>query len=404
MSEADESCSEFQRCLLQSIRTGGFVKAVFSKPVSKSVETASRIEIRPVVISEQKRLQRTQRIGNQEHHDNFSPEQAVEQLAGLVPQNFRDAFFRSQTEECTLRTSRKGIGRIDRKPIKPTDGESPQNVSLDHNRSKAYLISEGVPVPFLVETGIMTSAGKVRSKHFRKFRQINRYLEFIADAIKKIPNHETLHIVDFGCGKSYLTFATEYLLTSVLKRPCQLVGLDLRKDVVATSQKIAQELKLQNVAFQQTSIDRYDTDRPVHVAISLHACDTASDDALAAAISWKADAILAAPCCHHELAFGLSRQVVPLISQHGILHERYAAMATDALRAKLLEACGYETQVIEFIEMEHTPRNLMIRAIRNHRRQSTTGTVESVLAEWASSGMPDLKLGRNLIDHSSGPV
>ena len=233
-----------------------------------------------------------------------------------------------------------------------------------HNRVRNYLIPEGVPCPFLIHTGIMSHDGSVRASHSRKFRQINRFLEFIHDIVEALPTGRPLRIVDFGCGKSYLTFATHYLFSTILKRPCHLVGLDRRTDVIETCNRIIKDLSLQDLEFHVGDIAGYSADEPVDLMISLHACDTATDDAIAQAIQWNCTAILAVPCCQHELNESIAETALAPITTYGITKDRFAAIATDTMRAALLTTCGYQTQVMEFIDMEHTPKNLLIRAIR----------------------------------------
>jgi SAM-dependent methyltransferase len=226
------------------------------------------------------------------------------------------------------------------------------------------LIPENVPCPFLVEIGVMTAAGKVRADKQHKFRQINRFLEFVDDVLPQLPSEGTLHVVDFGCGKSSLTFAVHHLLTAVRGRDVRIVGLDRNPHVIRECRRIAAKLGSAGLEFHEGDIASHDATERVHLAISLHACDTATDAALAKAISWKADAILAVPCCQHELAPVLESESLAPLLRHGILRERLATLVTDALRAELLEANGYRTQVLEFIDLEHTPKNLLIRAVR----------------------------------------
>lgn len=210
----------------------------------------------------------------------------------------------------------------------------------------------------------MNREGTVKAKHYRKFRQINRYVEIVRDIVSQLPANETIRIVDFGCGKSYLTFATHHLLTNILHRKVDIRGLDQRADVVDTCQKIVDQLNLKDLTFQQSMIADYQPDQHIHLVISLHACDTATDDALANAVVWQSEVILAVPCCQHELAAKLDKTAEPVFSDSGILHERFASLATDALRAQWLQVAGYETAVMEFIDMQHTAKNLLIKAVR----------------------------------------
>lgn len=357
--------TELQTLLQDALRRQVLRKAVFSKPVRRSADTPSRVDVRPVEISGQWHVQLTTRVGNQDHHRNLNAQQAVEELPAMILNPYLDLRMELEGEEFIARHSRKGACRLQRKVIR-----SPSPVETSHNRRPNYLIPDDRPVPFLVETGIMTSGGRVRDQHRKKFRQINRYAEFIGDVIRQIdiPASQRISVVDFGCGKSYLTFATQYLLTEVLRHPATIVGLDRRNDVITTCRGICDRLGLQDIHFEVGDIADYQPAGPVDLSISLHACDTATDDAIAVAAGWQAKAILAVPCCQHELAAVLSGDRFPVLSRDGIIHERFASLATDSIRARLLECIGYRTTVMEFIETEHTPKNLLIRAIRKSDR------------------------------------
>lgn len=345
-----------------SVTDGSFCKAVLSKPVTKSADKASRIDVRPITLKGEPLLQLTQRIGNQDHHQNLSATEAAELMLNQIKLQFLDVFLATTDGEYTARFSRKGICRLQVKEQNPETATAPAPDS--HNRSRNYLIPDGTPCPFLIATGVMTREGNVKAKHYRKFRQINRYVEIVRDIVSQLPENETIRIVDFGCGKSYLTFATHHLLTNILNRKVDIRGLDQRADVVDTCQKIVDELQLKDLTFQRSMIADYKPDQHIHLVISLHACDTATDDALANAVHWNSEVILAVPCCQHELASKLDKTAEPVFSDSGILHERFAAMATDALRAQWLQVVGYETSVMEFIDMEHTAKNLLIKAVR----------------------------------------
>jgi SAM-dependent methyltransferase len=210
----------------------------------------------------------------------------------------------------------------------------------------------------------MLPNGQVRPAMYHKFRQINRYLEFVDDLLPHLPTGGCLNIVDFGCGKSYLTFALHYLLTRIHRREVSIVGLDIKQDVIADCTRIADILDCQGLRFQVGRIESFQPQQHVHLAVSLHACDTATDDALAGAIRWQCDAIMAVPCCQHELNATIPESILPGLTEYGIFRDRFAAMATDALRARLLDVHGYRTQVLEFIELEHTPKNVLLRAVR----------------------------------------
>ncbi len=266
--------------------------------------------------------------------------------------------FTSQADYAA-RVNRKGRVKITTSPPskqKPA-GEEP------HNRAKQYLIPDNQPCPFLAEIGVMTTAGGVKASRYKKFRQINRYLELVNDVIPHLPREGVLNVVDFGCGKSYLTFALHHLLTNIHQREVRIVGLDLKAGVIRDCQKIADRLNLAGLEFRVGDIGEHEEDR-VHLAVSLHACDTATDEAIAKAVAWNAEVILAVPCCQHEIASKLPAEFLPAVTQHGILKDRLAAILTDALRAQALERLGYKVQVVEFIDMEHTAKNVLIRAVR----------------------------------------
>ncbi|MBC7819427.1 MAG: SAM-dependent methyltransferase [Planctomycetaceae bacterium] len=210
----------------------------------------------------------------------------------------------------------------------------------------------------------MTPSGQVKAAKQAKFRQVNRFLEFVDDVLPELPQAGALRIIDFGCGKSYLTFALHYLLTELRGREVDIIGLDLKAEVVRDCQRIAENLGCHGLQFEVGDIAGYAAPGVVDMSVSLHACDTATDAAIAQAVRWQAKVILAVPCCQHEVFGLLPDDSLPGLLRHGILKERFAALATDALRAALLEAVGYRTQVVEFIDLEHTPKNLLLRAVR----------------------------------------
>ena len=286
--------------LERSLTDGSAQRVVVSKPRTKDGVHPQRVDVRPVVVKGQTAWQFSHRQGNQELHRNLSPRDACAELQATIGVTHRDCVLTLPTVEWTARFSKRGRCVLKQK----TRPES--TTTMDHNKTKDHIIPEGAPVPFLVETGVMTSGGKVRSKQYRKFRQINRYLEIIRDAVRQLPEAKVLRVVDYGSGKSYLTFATHYFLTRILKRQVEITGLDRRPDVIDSCQKIATSLQLKGISFAVANIADFDAREDVDLAISLHACDTATDDAIASAISWNAQVILAVPCCHHELASKLS--------------------------------------------------------------------------------------------------
>ncbi|MCA9083860.1 MAG: SAM-dependent methyltransferase [Planctomycetaceae bacterium] len=332
---------------------------VFSCPKDKGRDALRRLDVRPVTIRGQQMYQFAQRVGTQEVHANLSPQETTERMIQLLDGTFRDVALRTSDAEW------KGIYRSPQVfRVSRSRRAAPEQTDRSHDRARNYIIADGSPVPFLIATGIMAPSGKVHAKHYSKFRQINRFLEFIRDVVDSFPADGPLRIVDFGCGKSYLSFATHYYLQHILQRQIRLTGLDRRSDVVDQCREIVDQLQLQGIDFATGDISAFDVTEHIHLTISLHACDTATDDALAIAARRHSDVIMAVPCCQHELASCLPKDQQPLLSRHGILHERFSSLATDAIRAALMECVGYRTEVVEFIDMEHTPKNLLIRAVR----------------------------------------
>lgn len=293
--------------------------------------------------------------------------------------------------------NKKGEIKVFRKATKNFSTE--QKFSNNFNRIKNYILQEGNPVPFLIELGVMTKDGKVVAQKYDKFRQINRFLEFINDIIESIEKlngasytqENPLRIVDFGSGKSYLTFAVYYFLTELKKIPAYITGLDLKEDVIKNCDSLAKKLGCKNLEFKIGNIADYSSEKNPDIIITLHACDTATDFALDYAVKHNAKAILSVPCCQHEINSQLEKQKIKSespfasIERFGILRERFAAIATDAIRAELLEQCGYTVQVLEFIDMSHTPKNILIRAVKkqsdNFKNKESKIRIKSLLDE-----------------------
>ena len=332
---------------LKPLLEQGLSRAVLSKPRRES--PYSKVTVRPVLIDDELRYQFEYRQGEKATHANLLPTEAESALDDLIHRDFRQALLQTPAHDYQILDGKKVLRRA------PTA----KPVELAHDRPKRRLLPEGAPIPFLVELGVMTPEGKVRAQRYDKFRQVNRFLELVDDVLPQRP----LRIVDFGSGKSYLTFALYHLLAVERGADVEIVGLDLKEDVIARCRLLAERLGYDRLRFEVGDIALFDGE-PADVVVSLHACDTATDAALERAVRWRAEVILAVPCCQHEL-YGQVRAdgLAPLLA-HGILRERFAALATDAARAQLLEAVGYDAQVVEFIDLEHTPKNLLIRAVR----------------------------------------
>ena len=332
------------------------------RPVQPGGESdqPSKLSVRPVQIAGSRCYQLAERRGKQEFHHNLGAEELIRRAAAEIGTVFNQADLFTGSADISLQRAGGNQPRMMRS--KPSRAAP----VLDHDRRKQYIIPEGQPCAFMQEIGVMTPTGQVRAAKQAKFRQVNRFLELVADVLPELPSEGTLRVIDFGCGKSYLTFALHNLLRNIRQRDVEIIGLDLKADVVRDCQRIADNLGCNGLRFEVGDIAGYAPSGAVDLVVTLHACDTASDAALAQAIRWQTRVILAAPCCQHEVAGLLAADVLPTMLRFGILKERFASLATDALRAAILERAGYQTQIVEFIDLEHTPKNLLLRAVRSN--------------------------------------
>ena len=323
--------------------------------------------------------------GQKVFHTNYHQSEEAVLWLQQVAKQYKQAQILTAEEDYQLFFQKDGMVHLSGKAVeRPIHAE-------EHNRSKNYLLREGEPIDFLLELGIMTANGMVSKDRFDKFKQINRYLEIVTDCLPRLPEEGTLRIIDFGCGKSYLTFALYWLLAEKKQREVEIIGLDLKTDVIEHCEALARKLDYTGLHFEQGDIAGWQNDRPVDLVVSLHACDTATDAALTQAILWQAKIILAVPCCQHELALQLQSEAQQAVLRHGILRERLASLVTDALRASALEACGYTTQVMEFIDLEHTPKNILIKATKSQKPANTSKALQQMnqllqcygIKEWA---------------------
>lgn len=350
--------------LLNDVRQKKLLSAMLCSP--QNADESRKVGIRPIVVKGVFAYQVSDYLKDRALHRNVMPEECCVLIQKLLPQKFRQATFTTQTASYHILVNRKQEMKI----ITKAAAKKPLSVSIEHNRTKNYILAPGSPIPFLVELGIMRADGSVVPKKYDKFRQINRFVEIIDDlfecllASSQYPEKRPLEIVDFGCGKSYLTFALHYYLHQIKKLPAKILGIDLKQDLIQQCAHLADKLGCEGLQFAAGDIHKMPSDRHLDVVICLHACDTATDAALVKAVRSHAKAILAVPCCQHELSSQLSNPSLAAILRHGILKERLAALVTDAARAELLGMVGYDVQVVEFIDLEHTPKNLLIRAIK----------------------------------------
>ena len=319
-----------------------------------------KIKVRPVMIRDSLYFQVSRYTDKQVFHENMTAEDALETLSGWILHDFRQAQIRMQDEMVTVLVSKKG-----KATVKSKKAACIETQNLEHNRKKQYIIEEGTAVPFMIDLGVMTESGKIIRTRYDKYRQINRFLEFIEDILPELPTDRTVHIIDFGCGKSYLTFAMYYYLKVLKHYDIRITGLDLKQKVIEDCQALADRYGYDGLQFLCGDIADYNGTDEVDMVVTLHACDTATDYALYKAVRWHASVILSVPCCQHELNRKMQCETLSGAFQYGLIKERTAALMTDAMRGQLLEMKGYKTQLLEFIDMEHTPKNILIRGVKS---------------------------------------
>lgn len=372
---------------LAGILNREFIRAVFSNPRVK--DNVVKAKLRPMEQKGELLFQLESFTKTQAFHKNLTVEETKDELMKLL-EEFRQVQVETVSEDITVLISKKGKATIKRKRKKV----QAKAADLSHNRKKKYILEEGIAVPFLQDLGVMTQDGKIVRTKMDKFRQINRFLEFVEDILPQLDKDRELTLLDFGCGKSYLTFAMYYYLHELKGYDIRIIGLDLKTDVILHCNELAKTYGYEKLSFLVGDIADYEGVDQVDMVVTLHACDTATDYALAKAVGWNAKVILSVPCCQHEVnkqfekqqnlksgkmkiktevletlevpsnQFSVVEEVLGPIMDYGLLRERFAALVTDGLRAKRLESEGYETQVLEFIDMEHTPKNILLRAVK----------------------------------------
>ena len=333
-----------------------FGKAVFSQPTDKAA--AQKLSVRPLVIRGETVYQAESIRDNKAMHQNLSAEELTALCRSELEGRYRQVLIVSGGESRQYILRRDGSYKLTGK----TAATAPAPAA--HNREKKYLLAEGECIPALVDLGVFTADYKILRDKYDKYKQINRFIELIDDAVGS-SGLEEMTILDFGCGKSYLTFILYYYLVEKRGMRAHIIGYDLKADVVERCNGIAAKYGYSGLEFHVADVTR-DTlyDRHIDMVVTLHACDTATDYALAKAVKWGAKVILSVPCCQHEINKQIQNDLLSPVLQYGLLKERMSALLTDGIRAKLLENAGYETQILEFIDMEHTPKNLLIRAVK----------------------------------------
>lgn len=326
----------------------------------RGISDVKKIKIRPVLIKGALVFQVTKYVGTKVFHENVQGGVLSETLAAEVFESFKQVQIRTKTAQISVLISKKGQVTVKKKKTALCAGCA---ADLEHNRKKSYVLKEGTPIPFLIDLGVMHEDGTIVRKKYDKFKQMNRYLEFIEDILPELDKDRELTIIDFGCGKSYLTFAMYYYLKVLNGYDIHVIGLDLKEDVISHCNRLKDKYGFEKLEFLCGDIAHFEGVDKVDMVVTLHACDTATDYALYKAVLWKAGVILSVPCCQHELNGQIQSKELEGMLKYGLIKERFAALATDSMRAMLLEAVGYKTQVLEFIDMEHTPKNILIRAV-----------------------------------------
>ena len=358
------------------------IDMVISGQKNKSEDKAVKVRIRPVILKNEIEYQVSEFVGRKVLHSNHGAADVKKKIIDYMTEDFKQAQINMTDAAATILSSKSKTLTCKYKKA----GQLKAQRDLSHNRTKKYIIQEGKPVAFMIDLGVMGQDGKIIRTRYDKFRQINRFLEYIEDILPKLDKERELTIIDFGCGKSYLTFAMYYYLKELKGYNIRIIGLDLKADVIEHCNELRTRYGYDKLDFYVGDIATYKDVDKVDMVVTLHACDTATDYALAKAVKWGAEVILSVPCCQHEANRTIKSDILSPVMDYGILKERMAAIVTDAARAKLLTANGYDTQILEFIDMEHTPKNLLIRAVKSSKedisaREKTKDMLEALNLE-----------------------
>lgn len=337
---------------------GRLIKMIISGKRRKSAE-CRKVTIRPVKLKDGLSYQAEYTFEKKVTHENVDAGGAAALAIRLLTEEFKHADVFTADEDLHILSSKPERPHISTKPA----SRGMPSLELSHNRKKNYIISDCEPVDFLVRLGVMDENGKVFQRSYSKFRQINRYLEIVEDVYDYLPKDRTVKIIDFGCGKAYLTFALHYYLRGIKGRDVEITGLDLKKDVIDFCGKVSNDLGYDGLRFMTGDIADFKSDG-ADMVVTLHACDTATDYALINAVSWNSRVILSVPCCQHELFKQIKNDIHQPMLKYGILKDRLTEYLTDGLRGLKLESKGYDVSMIEFTSLEHTARNIMIKAVK----------------------------------------
>lgn len=339
---------------------------IISRPRDKK-NPVVKLKIRPVMIKGRLMFQEETYRGLQVLHKNYDDSAIISRIMELMEKDYIQIELGTSDIRMTGLVNRKGeVSLKTRECIRPKR-------SLEHNRTKNYILKEGTPVGFLVDLGLMTDDGRIVKSGYDKYKQINRFLEFIRDVADRLPGEREVRLLDFGCGKSYLTFAVYYYLKELRGFDVRITGLDLKEDVIEKCNALRDKYGYEKLDFICGDVATYEPDGSIDMMMTLHACDIATDYALYNAVKWGAKIILSVPCCQHEVNGQIDSKLLEPVLKYGILKERMSALITDGVRAELLRTFGYDVQLLEFIEMEHTPKNILIRAVSRNAAADVQG-------------------------------
>lgn len=364
------------RKVLNEVFNDEIIKAVISNKVNKEVKY-NKIAINIKETNKGKFYQLEKFTDKQVFHENIKVENISDKIYECLNENYKQLSAWSCNFTYDMKISKKGKIFLGKKKC-----DNSKNINKGHNKEKNYILKEGMIIEPLIDLGVFTKEGKIVNSKYDKYKQINRFIEIIDDEIRK-NNYNDLTILDFGCGKSYLTFVLYYYFVKIKNINVKMIGLDLKEDVIKKCNEIAQRYNYENLHFELGDINGFKYNNRVDMVITLHACDTATDYALYNAIKWNSNMIFSVPCCQHEFNSQIKTNDLSILTKYGIVQERISALMTDSVRANLLECAGYKTQLLEFIDISHSPKNILIRAsksnISKEKREKSFEEVNSLI-------------------------
>ncbi|WP_419741736.1 class I SAM-dependent methyltransferase [Paraclostridium dentum] len=364
---------------IKEITNEKLLKVVISNKLNKDVKY-NKINIELKEKNNKEYYQIEKYTDKQVFHENIELEMIGTKLFEMIFESYKQVAAWSESTNYDLKISKKGKVFLGKKK-----SNNENLINKNHNREKNYILKEGMLIQPLIDLGVFTKEGKVVKSKYDKYKQINRFIEIIDDEIKK-NDYKELTILDFGCGKSYLTFVLYYYFVEIKKINVKMIGLDLKADVIKKCNDIAQKYNYENLKFELGDINGYKYTDNVDMVITLHACDTATDYALYNAVKWNTKMIFSVPCCQHEFNEQINSDEFSMLTKYGIIKERVSALMTDAVRGNLLEALGYKTQILEFIDIAHSPKNILIRAskgsISQEKKERAMKEVDNLIKEF----------------------